>query len=290
MLFKWNGQPVDLSGLYRGHSVFYLGGGPSLRTVDLSSLSARGVLTCAVNNVAAIFRPQLWVSADDPGNFADAIWRDPGIMKFIPCDHLVRSVVVRDSDGSLRESDERVAEMPAVFGYHLNTIFRPEAWLAEETINWGNDGSRPDLDGNTGARSVMFVAIRLLHYLGVRRVYLLGCDFRMTFDQENYAFPQARTRKSVQNNNNTYRILNRRFRHLRPYFDANGFEVFNCTVDSGLVAFPFRAFEDAWREATARMPEPILTEGMYDRAQRERDAMKAQRQGRSIGCRRPEQV
>jgi len=279
MLFNWNGQAVDLSGLYRGHSAFFLGGGPSLRTLDLSPLSARGILTCAVNNVAAIFRPQLWVGADDPGNFADAIWRDPGILKFVPCGHFERSLVVRESDGSPRVSDERVADMPAVFGYHLNTSFRPESWLVEETVNWGNEGRTPDLDGNTGGRSVMFAAMRLLHYLGVRRVYLLGCDFRMTFDQENYAFQQARSRQSVQNNNNTYRILNCRFRHLKPYFDADGFEVFNCTEESQLVVFPRLPFADALRETTARIPERIMTEGMYDRAKRERDALRAAQPG-----------
>jgi hypothetical protein len=290
MLFKCDGQPVNLSGLYRGQSAFFLGAGASLRTMDLSLLNARGILTCGVNNVAAIFRPQLWVSVDDPGNFADGIWRDPGILKFVPCDNFERPLVLRSADGSLYVSDERVADFPAVLGFHLNTSFRPETWLDEETINWGSDASTPDLDGNSGGRSVMFVAMRLLYYLGIRRVNLLGCDFRMTLDHENYAFPQARTRTAVHNNNNTYRILNRRFGHLKPYFDAAGFEVINCTADSQLVVFPYRSFEEARLEATAPIPQHIMTDGMYDRAQRERDAMKDPRSRRMIGSRRAEQV
>jgi hypothetical protein len=272
MLFRPDGRALDLSDIYRGCSVFFLGAGPSLRESDLSVLRARGMLTCAVNNAAAVFRPQLWVSVDDPCNFVDVIWRDPGILKFVPCEHFERSIIVRDRDRTLHVSSERVANMPAVFGFHLNTSFQPEKWLFEDTINWGNDACTPDLDGNTGGRSVMFVALRLLFYLGVRRVYLLGCDFRMTFEGPNYAFEQARSRAAVHNNNCTYRILNRRFQHLKPYFEAAGFEVFNCTAVSHLAAFPYRSLDDALTEATASVPQEILTEGMYDRLQRERDA------------------
>ncbi|MEX0678900.1 MAG: hypothetical protein WD063_17630 [Pirellulales bacterium] len=270
-----NGQSVELADLYRGRSAFFLGAGPSLLDVDLPLLNSRGVLTCGVNNVPAIFRPHLWVSADDPGNFADAIWRDPGILKFVPRGHFERPIVVRGEDGSLNVSSECVASMPAVFGFDLNELFCPERWLFEDTFNWGNDGSTPDLDGNRGGRSVMFLALRLLFYLGIRKVFLLGCDFRMTFDQPNYAFSQARTRASVLNNNASYRILNRRLIRLRPCFDAAGFEVFNCTEGSQLAAFPFVTLEQALNEMTAGIPKQIVTDGMYDRLQRERDAQRA---------------
>ncbi len=274
MLSMPEGRSIDLAGIYRGNAGFLLGAGPSLSAVDLSKLMLRGVLLCAMNNVAAIVRPHLWVSVDDPGNFADVIWRDPAIIKFLPHEHMDQQLVARDANGGLFVSADRVAAMPAVFGYHRNERFDPSRWLYEETFNWGNRGNEPDLDGNTGGRSVMLVALRMLFYLGIRHVYLLGCDFRMALDQQNYAFPQARTRAAVHNNNNTFRILNHRLRHLKPHFDAAGFRVRNCTEGSELDAFPNVTLDEALSAVTAHMPKTISTEGMYDRQQRERDSRK----------------
>ena len=62
--------------------------------------------------------------------------------------------------------------MPAVFGYRRNEAFVAEQWLYEDTFNWGNHSKRTDAYGNTGSRSVMYIALRLLFYLGVRQLYL----------------------------------------------------------------------------------------------------------------------
>lgn len=114
----------------------------------------------------------------------------------------------------------------------------------------------------------MYVALRLLFYLGVRRLYLLGCDFRMKKGSQNYAFEQDRSDGSVNGNNSSYRVLNVRLKHLVPYFTKEGYEIFNCTPDSGLTAFPYVPYEDAIVDACARMPEKINTAGMYDRTER----------------------
>lgn len=115
----------------------------------------------------------------------------------------------------------------------------------------------------------MYVAIRLLFYLGIRRLYLLGCDFRMRHDEQNYAFPQRRSAGSVFNNNQSYDALNVRLRHLRPRFEEAGLRVLNCTPRSGLTAFPHLPFEAAVRRATAVIPRRIVTEGMYNQPERQ---------------------
>jgi len=271
MLFTRDGHNVFLGDLYRGRSAFLLGGGPSLSSHDLTQLNQRGVLTCAMNNAATVYRPQLWVSVDDPGNFADAIWRDAGILKFVPLCHMEKPFTVRNEDDQLVESMECVGDMPAVFGYRRNERFRETQWLFEDTFNWGNHSNQLDSSGNKGSRSVMYVAIRLLFYLGVRRIYLLGCDFRMTQGSQNYAFEQDRSRSSVRGNNDSYRILNQRLSLLKPYFDQEGLEIVNCTPESGLTVFPFQPFDRALAETVAEMPQRINTVGMYDRQQRLRD-------------------
>lgn len=274
MLFTRDGHNVFLGDMYRGRAAFLITSGPSLNDFDLSQLSRRGILTCAVNNAAAVHRPHLWVSVDSPGNFVDAIWRDPGIMKFVPLCHMEKHFIVRNERDELIPSQEVVGDMPAVFGYRRNERFKADQWLYEDTFNWGSHSKQRDSEGNKGSRSVMYVAIRLLFYLGIRRLYLLGCDFRMEQGARNYAFEQERSRSSVRGNNESYRILNRRMARLLPYFEREGFEVINCTPNSGLTAVPYMPFDTALRDATAEMPAHISTAGMYDRRQRERDAQK----------------
>ena len=205
MLFTRDGHNVFLGDLYRGHAAFLVCGGPSLKAHDLSLLNQRGILTLAVNNAATVVRPHLWTSVDDPGNFCDAIWNDPGILKFIPFDHMEKQFLVRDENDRLVPSQAKVGEMPGVIGFRRNEYFRAEQWLHESTFNWGNHSDRVDTDGNKGSRSVFYVALRLLFFLGVRSVYLLGCDFRMELGRPNYAFEQDRSPGSVRSNNSSYR-------------------------------------------------------------------------------------
>ena len=279
MLFTRDGHNVFLGDMYRGHTAFLICGGPSLRQMDLSHLQNRGMLTMAVNNAATVCRPQLWCSVDDPGNFSDAIWYDPGMLKFVPLCHMEKFFMERDEQGELVRSAHRVGDMPAVFGFRRNEAFNAEQWLYEDTVNWGNHSNRVDDYGNKGSRSVMYAALRVLFFLGVRRVFLLGCDFRMEFGQKNYAFEQERTQASVRGNNSTYRILNDRLRHLKPHFEQAGFHVYNSTPDSGLTVFPYVPYKEAVELASSIMPEQILTAGMYDREQKQRDAKKEARKG-----------
>ena len=127
-------------------------------------------MTCAVNNAAAVFRPQLWTAVDDPGHFCDVIWRDPGILKFVPLDHMEKTFLVRDDQDRLVPSTERVGDMPAVFGFRRNEAFAAEQWLYEDTFNGGNHTDRVDAYGNQGSRSVMYIALRPLFGKSARTV------------------------------------------------------------------------------------------------------------------------
>ncbi len=267
MLFSRDGHNLFLGDMYRGHAAFLLCSGPSLLSHDLSKLQQRGILTCAVNNAAAVFRPNLWVSVDDPAHFCDAIWRDPGITKFVPLRHMGKKLAVRNERGELAPSEVVAGDMPAAIGYLRNEAFCAEQWLYEDTFNWGNNSKLADAYGNKGARSVFYVALRLLFYLGIRRLYLLGCDFHMESGRQNYAFEQERCEASVRGNNNGYRIIDARLKHLVPHFEREGYRIFNCTPASGLTAFPHVPYEEAVAEACAIMPKTIDTAGMYERSE-----------------------
>lgn len=274
MLYTSNGESVSLENWYRNNSAFLMLSGPSLNSYDLSQLGKRGIVTMGVNNSWAIYKPNLWVSVDDPGNFIDVGWKDPSIIKFCPMGSLNRRLVVKEG-AEFRNSQFRTNDMPAVFYYRRNGKFNAETFLTENSVNWGNADDVTDHLGWKGSRSVMLSALRLLYYLGFREVYLLGADFKMEFGSQNYAFQQDRHEGSVKGNNSIYRSLNDRFAALQPRFIQSNFKVYNCYEESGLRAFPHLSFSDAIARASRTCSKAIDTEGWYDRKHREREAQKA---------------
>jgi hypothetical protein len=207
--------------------------------------------------------------ADDPGNFIKSIWLDPKITKFVPFDHAEKPIFDNEK---WEMTDIMVGECPNVLFYRRNEHFDPSQYLNESTFNWGEHSDSKDALGNKGGRSVMLVAIKLLYYLGVRNIFLLGCDFKMD-ENTKYHFDQDRSTGSQKGNNSTYHILKSRFDALKPYFDQVGLNVYNCNPDSGLKTFPFMSFQDAVNIATKDIPN-IYTErtsGLYDRKANEKN-------------------
>jgi len=99
----------------------------------------------------------------------------------------------------------------------------------------------------------MLVAIKLLHYLGCRRIILLGCDFAM-MEERPYAHSESKDAKAVESNNANYRSLNDRFRALKPRFSEVGLEVLNANKNSRLNAFDFVDLSDILGEIEAEVP------------------------------------
>lgn len=235
MLFTADHHPLWLGDTYRGRSAFLICGGPSFGQLDHAKLRQPGILTMGINNAVKTYRPNLWVSVDDPSHFIRSIWLDPTITKFVPICHAGKRIFNSDA---WQWTAMQVRDCPAVHYYKRNEHFRPDQFLWEDTFNWGNHKN------HGGGRSVMLVAIRLLFYLGIRRVFLLGADFSMN-ESDRYHFDQDRSKSSVRGNMSTYQKLNGWFSELRPRFEAEGFHVFNCNGQSHLKAFDHVAYEDA---------------------------------------------
>lgn len=254
MIFGRGGHNMWFEGMFRNSSVFLVLGGPSLLKVDFKKLYLPGVLSMSVNNAVRTVRTNLWTSVDDPKHFIQSIWLDSKIMKFVPFTHSEKNIFDNEK---WEESDFRVGDSPNVWFFKRNEYFRAKQFLIEDSFNWGDHGKLG------GCRSVMLVAVRLLYYLGVRKVYLLGCDFKM--DSVNkYHFEQDRSGGSISGNNETYLKLIERFEELLPIFNRAGFRIFNCYKESGLKVFPFIDFEDAIREVRLST-EGERTAGLYDR-------------------------
>ncbi len=132
------GKPAGVENLFLGYHVFLILGGPSLNDLPLERLRQRGVVTFAVNNVAAHprIRPQMWTYGDTPWKFHDAIWRDGGVMKFSP-QPKDGSKLYTKRDGEFVKLSRHAGDMPNVLGVRRNSTFRPDEWLHEGTVNWG---------------------------------------------------------------------------------------------------------------------------------------------------------
>ena len=258
MLFTRDHHPMWMGDMYRGRSAYLILGGPSFSNLDQDKLKQPGLLTMGVNNSPRSFRPHMWTSVDSPSHFIKSIWLDPTIQKFVP----ICNAGKRLFDGEKWEfMDMVVGDCPNVVYYKRNEHFKHRQFLWEDCFNWG------DHKKHGGGRSIMLVAIRLLFHMGIRKLYLLGADFKMD-ENSGYHFDQSRAAGSVRGNNSTYRKLNDRFTRLRPEFEKNDFQVFNCNPDSGLTAFDYVEYDTAIRRGLAEFGNIDIqnerTEGLYN--------------------------
>lgn len=261
MLFSRDGHNVWMGDMYKGESAFLILGGPSFSKIDKAKLDQAGVLTMGVNNSAKTYRPNLWISVDDPTHFMKSIWFDSKITKFVPYSHSEKALFDNET---WTEMAIKVGDCPNVWFYKRNEHFIAKQFLFEDTVNWGNHKD------HGGGRSVMLAAIRVLFYLGIRNIYLLGCDFKMD-ESTKYHFDQDRAEGSIKGNNSTYELLVDRFTQLKPIFEINGLNIYNCNSDSALKVFPFVDFEQAIKTSTIRIPTNLKQErtiGLYERTKK----------------------
>jgi hypothetical protein len=263
-----------LDGLYAGASAFLLCGGPSVRGLDLRPLvERRGFLLMAVNNAPAVLepgylKPDLWTHVDGAGRFLPHLWRDPGVMKFTPSHKLGATLREKGADGRFRAiRGVTPGTCPNVWCYKRRADFDAETFLTDPLLSWGTAGSTagPIGDGSDrNCRSVLLVALRVLHILGVTNVYLVGADFRMSpAPGAQYGFGQAKDATACASNNRKFAVLGRWLELLRPHLESGGMTVYNCTAGSELAAFDRVEYEDAIDRARGPCGRPVDSRGWY---------------------------
>ena len=111
---------------------------------------------------------------------------------------------------------------------------------------WGNHKSGVERTGEAKTVCTMLLGLRLLYYLGARRIYLLGVDFRMTPDA-GYSFGQARDDGACRSNSGQFVVVNDWLCKMQEggVFEQFGLSVYNCYENSGLRAFPYVPFVGA---------------------------------------------
>lgn len=264
-----------LRGMLAGRPAFLVCGGASLQSLDTSLLRKRGVWSMAVNNVAAHVRTNAFLCADAPSRFHQGIWLDPAVMKFLPFGNFNKS------KGTLREKvgeefrplcngrkQLTVRDMPNVWTFSKrHWMSLNDTFFTDSDAAWGNlkDAEKRTKLPRTGC--TMLLAIRVMYYLGCRRIYLIGCDFQMKEEEKNYAFAQKTSRRDVNSNNRHYRNLNLWLTKMEKdgVFKRHSLEILNCNPKSGLEAFQFSDYENALKDCVGRIPEgeSLDCEGFY---------------------------
>jgi len=265
MLYNKRGESLSLRDQYLGQTLFMVLGGPSLKQLDLTKLQSRGVVTMAVNNAWAVARPNFWLGLDTPSSFHDQGWKDPGITKLVPIGYSGPRHFLREKRGpTFLRSRQCANDMPGVLYFKQNSHFDPDQFLIEPTVNMGQNGKTPCSLGMKGTRSVMYSALRLAVWMGFRTINLLGCDFEMRQDAENYAFAQDRSPHMVDSNNASFEQTSKRLAALSPKLEAAGVRVFNCNPHSGLKVFPHKSYDQAMAEVVKPFTKPMDTAGWYE--------------------------
>jgi len=215
---------------------FLVCGGPSLNELDLQRLKDRGVVSLGVNNVAGHAPVRAMTFSDPPEKFHQGIHLDASILKFVPSGKLGKRIRAKKPDGTFAFTAMRVMDCPSVFGYARNSDWDAKTFLTCDSASWGCNESCMKSTGQPKVLFTFLLGLRLLHYLGLRRVYLLGVDFTM-LSGSGYAFNQQRTKEAATGNNNSYHVAAGMCQQLRPVFDAADFQVLNVNPKSRLTAF-----------------------------------------------------
>ena len=238
MFFRYDGGcriPIDLDNLFSG-SCFIAGGHPSLLKENLELLKQPGITVISMNNTASTIPTNIFVCADKPKCYSKKILLDPRIMKFA-------MISRRD----LLVNDKKMTELPNMFFYgatekhfNLHNFLNPY-----RDIWW--------------IKNVMPITLQIAYRLGFRKVYLIGCAFKISKD-EQYSYKTKLTEHQINYNNRTYGNFVEKMKLLKKHFKEKNFEIISCTQNSALNEFyPFIKFEDAIKEMLEDFPKEYET-------------------------------
>lgn len=200
-----------LENLYNGQSCFLIGGSPKLLKEDLTLFQKPGVVTVAMNNSALTVKPNLWVGGDNPACYDKHILYDASILK-----------LARFNRGHIL-----VDKRP--WKFFPNTIFY---WLRKEEYFTERNFFKPD-KGVVWWGNTWWVALQLMWRLGFRTVYLCGCGFKIS-KEEQYSWKTALSDEEISSNTKLYNKTVTRMNRMQQLFDEHDFNIINCTPDSPL--------------------------------------------------------
>ena len=227
--------PVDLDGMFSG-SCFIAGGHPSLLKENLELLKQPGIPVISMNNTASTVPTDIWIGMDKPKCYSERILLDPKIMKF---------TIVSRRD--LIVGNKKMIELPNMYFFGANEkYFNVSNFLNQnrDFVWWKN---------------TMYNSLQLAYRLGFRKVYLIGCAFKIS-QETQYSYKTKLDNHQINYNQRTYNNFVEKMKLLKTHFKEKGFEIVSCTPNSALNGiYPFVPFEDAVKEILKDFPKEYNT-------------------------------
>ena len=262
-----------LRNFLNGGAAFLVCGGPSVKLIDKELLRQRGVFSLGVNNVVGHVPCSAFICSDPPSKFHSGIFFDPKIMKFLPTPKLKKSrgkLRIKKNDTEFVESQFITADCPNVWGFERRSwLSCDHTWFTENSAAWGNHNEGVERTGEEKTVNTMFLGLRMLQYLGAKKIFLLGVDFFMDPAvglNDNYCFGEKRDDGAIRSNNRQYGIAADWLTRLRPVFEKFGFKTYNCNQHSSLRAFDYVPFDVAVDVCRGKVPrEPFDLNGWYEK-------------------------
>jgi hypothetical protein len=184
----------------------------------------------AMNNTASVVPCQLWVGADKPLCYSQKILQDPRLMKFAGIGR--RNIRAGNIDWKFQPNT-----------YFFGTT--EEGWNYRNFLN-------PDRDF-VWWKNTFYIAIQILYRLGFRKIYLIGCQFKI--GDKHYSYDKQLTGDEKEWNKKTYNHVVTRMKELKPLFDRKDFKVISCTPDSPLnEIYPTMDFDEAIADSLQDFP------------------------------------
>lgn len=209
---------------YAGRRCFVVCNGPSLKSTDLDKLAEKQEITFASNKIDKIFNQTKW-----------------------------RPTLYTIIDKTLQFTYVNAASnIPAVYKF-----FRKNSYFATRKVKgrcvWMNaDGDRTLLDHPQFSEdadkiiypicTVTYVMLQLAVYLGMREIYIIGCDNLYGVERKkdgtliNHGRPSYFDGASASDNKNAIGNtweMNIAYEYARKYADTHGIKIYNATRGGG---------------------------------------------------------
>ena len=211
---------LSIKNIYKGRRAFLICNGPSLNAKDLDRIAINGELSIASNKIYKIFDYTQW---------------RPDLYAFL-----------NDVPDSIKNE---ISEIPAKFKFYKKESFRCTKHVSGVKIwieaNY-HDGFSTDLSKSCHVIStVTFSMLQILYYLGVREVYIIGCD--NSYEKEvtkegKIVSNQTQASHFYKTKDESGKIgdinqMNHAYQLAKKFADKHDFHIYNATRGGHLEVF-----------------------------------------------------
>jgi len=231
--------------------------------LDTDRLRDRGVMSLGINNAGAYVPIRAHTFGDPQIKFHSAQFMDGNVLSFVPFGKLFYDIQIKHR-GTFCPTKIRSIDCPATFGFSRQTDYEPDKFLSTPYAMWGC-GHEEAKKRNTYRRlCTVLLGIRLLHYLGCPRIYLLGVDHHIA--ERDSGTPGYAWGDNASSGNRIWWKIDTYYNEIRPVCEAAGLNIYNCNPTSKCESFEYSSYRDALADCKGPIEEePLDVHNWYNK-------------------------